>query len=153
VKGGGNFFYLCPLVCIRGNKSFDFVFAKLFWIDFFGLEDFFGDGFPLAGGGIISSIEAAAIALVAGGDILLDADQDDIHVAVGQDFLDVLKVFAAFAFEGEAAAAAAKGVDFAGLQRLFQGSAVHVGLHENLAVGDVLDDQRDQAVGVEFKLV
>jgi hypothetical protein len=133
-------------VRIRG----EFLFYGLFRINLFRLEDFFGDGFPCAGGGIIAAIEATAIALVAGGYVLLDADEEDVHVAIGEDFFYVLEVFAGFAFEGESAAAAAIGVDLAGLEGFFEGVSVHVGLHEDLAVGDVLDDQGDQAGGVEF---
>jgi len=123
---------------------------RFFGIDFFRLEDFFGDCSPAVGGGIVSAIEAAAISLVAGGNVLIDADQHDVHVAIGQDFLDVLKVAAAFAFEGESATAAAIGVNLAGLEGFVEGGAVHPGHHENLPAGGVLDDQRDQAVGVEF---
>ena len=118
---------------------------------FFGLVDGCEGGFAVIGDGDAAE-EAGAVAGVAGtGAFLIDAEDERVLVAIGEDFDDFLDVAAFFAFVPEPLAAAAEVDGFAEGEGEAEGFLVHEGDHEDGAGDGVDGDGGDEAIGVEFR--
>ena len=97
--------------------------------------------------------EAAAFARVAGGAVLVHADQQDVGVAVHAELLDVLDVAARVALAPELLPRAAPEDRPAFGDRACHRLAVHPRHHQHVAVLGVLHDGRDQPAVVERQRV
>jgi len=85
------------------------------------------------------------------GAFLIDAEDERVLVAIGEDFDDFLDVAAFFAFVPEPLAAAAEVDGFAEGEGEAEGFLVHEGDHEDGAGDGVDGDGGDEAIGVEFR--
>src|SRR5688500_9296155 len=74
------------------------------------VEDVLADDLPVPARRLVLAVEAAVVAVVAGGAGLLDLDKQDVLVAVRRDRLHLLHVPAALALEPQLVAAAAEEV-------------------------------------------
>ena len=118
---------------------------------FLGWIDCAEGGFAVFGDGDAAE-EAGAVAGVAGsGAFLIDAEDESVLVAIGEDFDDFLDVAAFFAFVPEPLAAAAEVDGFAEGEGEAEGFLVHEGDHEDGAGDGVDGDGGDEAIGVEFR--
>ncbi len=97
-----------------------------------------------------SAVEAGEVAGVAGGAGLLDEGEQGVAVAVVAQLVDLLEVARGGALVPVLVARAAEEPGGAGLERPAERLGVHVGEHEDLAGGPLLDDARHEAPGVEL---
>ena len=117
----------------------------------FGRVDGFEGGFAVIGDGDAAE-EAGPVAGVAGTvAFLIDAEDEGVLVAIGEDFDDFLDVAAFFAFVPEPLAAAAEVDGFAEGEGEAERFLVHEGDHEDGAGDGVDGDGGDEAIGVEFR--
>ena len=125
----------------------------MFLVDLVGVEDAVANDLPIVACFLVLAIEATVIAFVTSAANLIDADQDSVFIAIGKDGFNQGKVAAGFALKSKASAAAAEGVDLAGLDGFFECFLIHPKQDQNLAGFVVLNDGRDQAGGVPFEAV
>jgi hypothetical protein len=97
--------------------------------------------------------EAGFIALVAGGTGLLDLDEEHVAIAIKGDIFHDLHVAAFLPFHPEFLPRTAPEMRFAGGDSLFEGRTVHPCKHQDAASALLLNDSRDQTVGVKLQLV
>jgi len=82
---------------------------------------------------------------------LLDLDQQRIAVAIKSDVFHGLGMSAGLAFHPELLARTAPEMSLAGLQGFLQRGLVHPSHHQDAPGVLLLDDRRNQAVGIELK--
>src|ERR1700744_4139309 len=93
--------------------------------------------------------EAASVAFVADARADgIDSDEQGIGVAIDTDVANFEYMSAGLTFFPEAIARAREEHDFVAALRLSEGNVVHEAEHEDVAVRGVLNNGRDQAVGL-----
>jgi hypothetical protein len=97
--------------------------------------------------------EAGLVALVTGGTVLIDLDEEAIAIAIEGDVFHGLGVAAFLAFHPEFLTGAAPKVGLAGGDGALQGGTVHPSHHDDAAAFLFLHDGGNEAVGIKFKLV
>ena len=98
-------------------------------------------------------VKTTTVSGVAGGSYLLDLGEEGVGVAVVAELDEALGVTAGLAFDPEFLARSAPVRHLLGGEGAFDGFAIHPGQHQNLAVGVILGDARDETVGIELQLV